>query len=108
MEDQPDYSISELLLSGLLIAGAVSSLIWAGYSYFNGHTYDAMEGSGISLLLFAGCADPLKYFVDSVAFPLQFTEPAGRETNGYFHAKDENRRTPRIAELGPDLQYLRK
>jgi hypothetical protein len=80
MNDHPQYTIPEVLLSGLFISGAVVSLLWAGHLYSDGYLYDAMEYMGLALLLFAGCADPVKYVSDCITFPFKVAKPMGRDT----------------------------
>lgn len=81
IEEPPEYSISEFLLGSLFFAAAVSALIWAGHAYFVGKPYDAMKGAGLSLILFAGCTDPLSYFGNYISFPYRIVASAGRDTN---------------------------
>lgn len=81
IEEPPEYSISEFLLGSLFFAAAVSALIWAGHAYFTEKYSDAMKGVGLSLILFAGCTDPLSYFGNYIAFPYRIVESAGRDTS---------------------------
>ena len=76
MSDTPDYDVFELLLCGLFVAAAVSYLIYAGYAYVNDEPFDAMEGAGLSLLLFGGSVDPKKYVIDCLNF--HGTEPGAK------------------------------
>ena len=81
MNDTPEYSISEFLLAALCFAAALSALVWAAHSWWiDDDVYVAMEGAGLSLALFAGCADPRKYFIDCLTFPFTFAGSGGRET----------------------------
>lgn len=80
MHDTPDYDITELLLCGFFIAGAISCLIWAGASLCDDESFTATEAAGLSLMLLGGCAHPKKYLFDCLSFPLSFIDHSGRET----------------------------
>ena len=80
-DDQPEYSISEFVLCGLFLGGAICFFIYAGYSFYNEQTYDAMEGTGLGLLLLGGSTDPKKYLIDCVTFPATLIESSGRDTS---------------------------
>ena len=81
MNDVPEYSISEFLLAALCFAAALAALLCAGRAWWmDDDPYVAMQGAGLSLALFAGCADPRRYFVDCFTFPFRLVGSAGRET----------------------------
>lgn len=78
--DWPDYSVTEYLLCGLCLGGAIVCLIVAGHAWAVGEIYDALEAAGGALLLLGGCVDPVGYVVDTLTWPWQATEPTGRDT----------------------------
>ena len=80
-DDHPEYSISEFVLCGLFLGGAICFFIYAGHSLFDDRHYDALEGAGLGFLLLGGSTDPQKYIIDCVTFPLTFIETSGRDTS---------------------------
>jgi hypothetical protein len=80
MDDRPDFSIPEVVLSGLFIGGAISSLIYTGKLVYDSEFYDALESGGFTIMLFAAVADPINYIVDCLTFPFHFMEPSGHQT----------------------------
>lgn len=78
--EDPEFSITEFLLCGLFIAGALCHFIYAGYALFNDENFLSVEAAGVALMLLGGCIDPKKYIVDCVTYPFTFVERAGRDT----------------------------
>lgn len=78
--DWPDYSITEYVLCGLFLGGAIVCFIVAGHAWASDEPWDALEGAGAGLLLLGGSVDPVRYVVDTLTFPWHATEPAGRDT----------------------------
>lgn len=78
--DWPDYSVTEYVLCGLFLGGAVVCFIVAGHAWVSDETCDAMEAAGGGLLLLGGAPDPVRHVVDTLSFPWRATEPAGRGT----------------------------
>ena len=79
-DEGPDYSVTEYVLCGLFLGGAVVSFIVAGHAWANDEASDAMEATGAGLLLLGGSVDPVRYVVDTLTFLWRRTEPAGRDT----------------------------
>jgi hypothetical protein len=79
-DDQPEYSISEFVMCGLFLGGALCFFIYAGHAFSSDEPYDALEGAGLGLLLLGGSTDPKKYVIDCVTFPVTFMESSGRDT----------------------------
>ena len=80
MRDQPEYTVSKFVLCGLFAGGAVCFFIYGGHALFENDTFNAMEGTGLGLLLLGGSVDPKKYILDCATFPFTFMEAAGRDT----------------------------
>lgn len=78
--EDPEFSLTEFLLCGLFIAGALCHFIYAGYAFFQDSKALAVEASGVGLMLLGGCIDPKKYIIDCVTYPFSFVERAGRDT----------------------------
>ena len=80
MRDWPDYSITEYVLCGLFLGGAIVCFIVAEHAWAVDERFDALEATGTGLLLLGGSVDPVRYVVDTLTFPWHATEPAGRDT----------------------------
>ena len=80
-DDHPEYSISEFVLCGFFLGGAICFFIYAGHSLFEDRRCDALEGAGLGLLLLDGSTDPQKYIIDCVTFPVTFIQSSGRDTS---------------------------
>ena len=78
--DWADYSITEYVLCGLFLGGAIVCFIVAGHAWAGDASFDALEAAGGGLLLLGGGVDPVRYVVDTLTFPWHATEPAGRDT----------------------------
>ena len=78
--DWPDYSITEYVLCGLCLGGAIVSSVVAGHAWAVDEPWDALQHAGAGLLLLGGSVDPVRYVVDTLTFPWHATEPAGRDT----------------------------
>lgn len=78
--DWPDFSITEYVLCGLFLGGAIVCFIVAGHAWASDEACDAMQASGAGLLLLGGSVDPVRYVVDTLTFLWHATEPAGRDT----------------------------
>lgn len=78
--DWPDYSVTEYVLCGFFLAGAIVCFIHAGHAWAGDEGFDALEATGGGLLLLGGCVDPVRHVVDTLTFPWRATEPAGRDT----------------------------
>jgi hypothetical protein len=80
MDNSPDFSITEMVLCGLLIAATTISLIYTGKLIYEESFWDAMYFGGFSLMFASGIRDPLNHVADTLTFPFQIAEPSGRET----------------------------
>ena len=78
--DWPDYSVTEYVLCGLSLGGAIVCFIVAGHAWAGDASFDALEAAGGGLLLLGGCVDPVRYVVDTLTWPWHIGEPAGRDT----------------------------
>lgn len=78
--DWPDYSVTEYVLCGLFLGGAVICLLCAGHAWANDEPYDALEQAGGGLLLLAGSTDPVRYLLDLMTWLWHRHPPAGRDT----------------------------
>lgn len=78
--EDPDYSITEFILCGTLLGVSICYFIYAGVELYAGKRLDAIEAAGIGLFSLGGSADPLKYLMDSLTFPISCVEQAGRDT----------------------------
>lgn len=54
--DWPDYSITEYVLCGLFLGGAIVCFIYAGHAWAGDAPFDALESAGGGLLLLGGVA----------------------------------------------------
>jgi hypothetical protein len=77
MGQRSPFTITELCLCGLCLAGGLGMAVLCLKNWMDQDTAQVLQSGGMALLLFGGAMDPLNFVSDSLTFPFHRRQPSG-------------------------------